>query len=115
MTPRRTGGFSLIELMVALGLGLFLAGAIISVYLVQSRMVKSSTSQAGLQNAENAIAALMTPVVRSTGFNGCSTLSQAVSNLVAGGPALLGTLGTTPRFLIGYEASGTASGGTQTI
>lgn len=111
----RQVGFSLIELMIALGLGLFLTGAIVSVYLVQSRMVKSSTSQAGLQNAENAIAALITPVVRSAGFNGCSTLSQAVSNLVAGGPPPLGTLGTGARFLVGYEASNTGVGNTLTV
>ena len=104
-------GFSLIELMVALTIGLFLTGAIISVYLVQTRMVKSSSAQAGIQNAENALAALVTPLVRSAGFDGCATMTQSISNLVPGGPAPLGGFTTTPRFLAGYEAVNTGATG----
>jgi type IV pilus assembly protein PilW len=113
--PRR-GGFSLIELMVAMGLGLFLTGAVVSVYLVQTRMTKSSTSQAGLQNAENAIAALVTPMVRSAGFFGCALVSQAPASLVAGGPPPLSLIGTaTGGFVAGFEASRTGPGATYAI
>ncbi|MEB0135124.1 PilW family protein [Actimicrobium sp. CCC2.4] len=109
-------GFSLIELMVAMAIGLFLTGAVLSVYLAQSRSYKSTTSQASIQNAENAISALVTPVIRATGFNGCSTMTQALSHLVSGGPAPLGTQGALASMIVGYDAAGTAgSGSTLTI
>ncbi|GAC1408899.1 MAG: PilW family protein [Burkholderiaceae bacterium] len=108
-------GFSLVELMIAMTIGLFLVGAVISVYLAQVRSVKSSTSQASIQNAENAIAALVTPVVRSTGYAGCATLAKATSNLVPGGPPPLGTLAASPGFLIGYEAANTGVGARFTV
>lgn len=104
-------GFSLVELMVAMGIGLFLTGAVLSIYLAQSRSYKTTTSQAAIQNAENAISALVTPVVRSTGFNGCSTLTQALSHLNSGGPAPLGTQGALASMIIGYDAVGTAGSG----
>ncbi len=104
-------GFSLVELMVAMGIGLFLSGAVLSVYLAQSRSYTSTTSQAAIQNAENAISALVTPVVRSTGFNGCSTMTQALSHLIGGGPAPLGTQGALASMIVGYDAAGTAGSG----
>ncbi len=104
-------GFSLVELMVAMGIGLFLSGAVLSVYLAQSRSYTSTTSQAAIQNAENAISALVTPVVRSTGFNGCTTLTQALSHLNDGGPAPLGTQGALASMIVGYDAAGTAGSG----
>lgn len=99
-------GFSLIELMIAITLGLFLVGAIISVYLAETQIYKSTNSQASIQNAENAIAGLVTPVIRAAGFNGCSSLTQSLSNLNAGGPPPLGTLGTSINALFGYAGSG---------
>ncbi|MEO6920042.1 MAG: PilW family protein [Collimonas sp.] len=98
-------GVTLIELMVSMVIGLFLSGAVISIYLAEIRIYQSSTSQAGIQNSENAIAALVTPLVRSAGFNGCATLSQSISNLNSGGSPPLGTLGASPNMLVGYEAS----------
>ncbi|PFH11997.1 type IV pilus assembly protein PilW [Collimonas sp. PA-H2] len=107
----RCRGFSLVELMVAMAIGLFVSGAVISVYLVQAQMYKSSASQVAIQNAENAIAALVTPVIRSAGFNGCSSVTQSLSNLNAGGPPPLGTIATKASLLSGYDAAGTAGSG----
>lgn len=104
-------GFSLVELMVAIAIGLFVSTAVISVYLVQAQVYKSTASQVAIQNAENAIAALVTPVIRSAGFNGCSAVTQSLSNLNAGGPPPLGTIATTASLLFGYDATGTAGSG----
>lgn len=64
--PQR--GFTLVELMVAVTIGLILIGAVIVVQSVQSQVYKSTNAQASIQDAENAIAALVTPAVRGAGF-----------------------------------------------
>jgi type IV pilus assembly protein PilW len=114
-------GFTLIELMIAMTLGLFLLTAVIGVYLAQTRSLKSSSSQASIQNAENAIAALVTPTIRSAGYAGCTTLATSAYNLVPGGSPPLGSLTSPPTlpakagFLVGYEAVGSGPTGTITI
>lgn len=110
---KKLRGFSLIELMIAMLIGLFLVGATISVYLAQTQMSQSTTSQSTIQNAENAIAALVTPIVRSAGYVGCymPSISPPKSNLTAGGPPPLGTFNASPSMLVGYDAVGTNGNG----
>lgn len=111
MKPRQVfqGGFTLVELLVAMTIGVILLGAVIEVYVVQTKSHKTANSQAGVQNAENAIAALVTPIIRAAGFAGCSTLQQTLaSNLNPGGPAPLGAL-ASPSMLFGYEANVTGT------
>lgn len=105
-------GYTLLELMVAMTIGIFLVGAVIVVYSVQSQVYKGTNAQASIQDAENAIAALMTPVVRAAGFDGCSTITAAVSNLNGGAPNPLGALATTPAMIIGYDYANTGGAAT---
>ena len=98
-------GFSLVEIMVGLTLGMILAIAVLGVYLAQKGMYKTNTSQATIQNSESAIVALVTPTIRSAGFSGCTTTLQAVSNLNPGGPPPLGTIAITPSMVMGYDAA----------
>ena len=95
-------GFSLVEIMIGLTLGAILSIAIISVYLAQKNIYKTNISQATIQNAESAIAALVIPTIRAAGFCGCTTMLQGISNLNAGGAAPLGTLSTNPSMIMGY-------------
>lgn len=95
-------GFSLVEIMIGLTLGIILTIAVIGVFLAQKNTYRTNTSQAVIQNTENAIAALVTPTIRMAGFCGCSNVINALSNLNAGGPPPLGALGTTPSFIMGY-------------
>ena len=103
MKTRR--GFSLVEIMIGLTLGVILSIAVIGVYLAQKNTYNTNTSQATIQNAESAIADLVTPSIRSAGFCGCTTIIQALTNLNTGGPPPLGTLDTTPSMLMGYDAA----------
>jgi len=106
-------GFSLVELLVALAIGLILIGSVISVFISQTKMSRSVVSQSGLQNSENAISALLTPTIRSAGYSGCASLTTtSVSGLVAGGSPPLSTLQATGAFVQGYDAIGTAGSGT---
>jgi type IV pilus assembly protein PilW len=111
-------GYTLVELMVAMSIGIILIGAVIVVYLAQTQTYKVVNSHSGIQNAENAIAALVAPAVRAAGFVGCSTILQPptalTSNLNAGGPPPVGTQPPT-SMLFGYDASGTAGNGTLSL
>lgn len=114
----QSGGFSLVELMIATAIGLFLIGAATTVFVAQSAMSKTTVSQAQLQNAENALSALITPIIRGAGFTGCSNLGEVIGSLNTGGPAPLSTVAgaTGPVAMIaGYDANQTAGGGSITV
>lgn len=102
---RALRGFSLVELMVALSLGLMLSISVVGVYMAQVNTYKTNVSQAGSQNIISAITALMSPTLHSAGFCGCASVTLALSNLRAGGPPPLGTISTTPSMLMGYDAA----------
>lgn len=108
MNITKQHGFSLVELMIATLIGFLLSLAVLQIYLGQTQVYKVSNSQDLIQSTENAISNLVTPIVRSAGFIGCSTVSTALSNLNAGGSNPLGSLGTSPTLLTGYSG-GTAS------
>ncbi|KTD61121.1 PilW family protein [Legionella spiritensis] len=104
----RDRGFSIVEMMVGTFVGLLLSLAIVLIYVSQSRLYKTSNSQAGMQSAKNAIANLLTPVVRSAGFMGCGSFTTVLSNLNAGGSPPLGTINTSQATIAGYDG-GTSS------
>lgn len=117
---RPSAGFSLVELMIALVIGLFLVGAATTVFVAQSSISKTTVSQAQIQNAENALSALITPIIRGAGFTGCSNLGEVIANLNTGGPALalLSAVATGPgpvAMITGYDALGTAGTGAVTV
>lgn len=101
-------GFSLIELMIAISLGLVISYAILRIYLTQSQFYKTSNSQSLILSAENALVNLLIPTIRDAGFLGCGTINSAMSNLNSGLPDPLGSLNTTPFMIIGYSGSGSA-------
>ena len=116
--PRWSAGFSLVELMIALVIGLFLVAAATAVFVAQAAISKTTVSQAQIQNAENALAALIGPIIRGAGFTGCSNLGEVIASLNTGGPAPLNAVaaGTGPAAMIaGFDALGTAAGDTVTI
>lgn len=96
-------GFSIVELMITTFIGLIVSYAIMEIYLAQSQIYKTSTSQGFTQSAENAITNLVTPIIRSSGFTGCGTTAIALSNLNPGGSPPIGTLSTTPSMIMGYS------------
>lgn len=97
-------GFSIVELMTAVTIALFMLSVMLTVYLVQSRVYKTTTGQGFIQNSENAIATMMSQYIRGAGFAGCSTVANAVSNLNAGGSPPLGNINTAPAAIMGYQS-----------
>jgi type IV pilus assembly protein PilW len=108
-------GYTLIELLIALAIGVVLIGGVIVVFLAQTQTYRVANSQAGTQSAENAIAALVTPVVRSAGFAGCAAVGpRLTSNLNPGGPPPLDVQPPVSS-VVGFDANGTTGSGTLTL
>lgn len=98
-------GLSLVEMMIAITVGVMLSTATIAVYLAQTQTYKTTASQAFIQNTENAISEIITPYIRNAGFAGCSNVITGLSNLNTGGSAPLGSINTNPSMIMGYSAN----------
>jgi type IV pilus assembly protein PilW len=79
----RTAGFGLVELMIAMALGLLVLAGVLVIFLAQRQAYQNATSQALIQDADNALSAIITPVVRGAGFMGCSTIGNGVVTYIA--------------------------------
>lgn len=99
-------GMSIVELMISATLGLMILNVTYGIYLAEIHTHKTSSAQAAIHSAENAISALVTPVLRTAGFCACSSCLQAISNLNPGGAPPLGDLQTSPSIVRGYNANG---------
>lgn len=100
-------GFSLIELMVAMTLGIIVIGGVITVFQAQRRVYKGASAQARIQNADNAAAAIIGASLRDAGFLGCSSFRTAGSIIKTGSSPLVYDFSQPVR---GYEASSTGVG-----
>lgn len=78
---KRWSGFSLIELMLALVLGLLLLGGAIGVFLANQASGRTNSALGELQNIARITTTLMSYDIRNAGFNGCS--NTRMSNVIA--------------------------------
>ncbi len=101
----KTHGLSIVEFMVAIGIGLFLVATFLGVYLTQTQTYRTSMGQAATQTAENIINEMVTPVIRGAGYTGCATVAQSLSNLNNGSALPLSNLNIMPAFVMGYNAN----------
>ena len=120
---RRNAGFSLIELMVAVTLGLMLTLALISVF-VGSRSAYQSTSGVGSVADEGRFALdTIAQMARGAGYMGCTPAAETnVTGTVTYtvNDTVLNVAGSTLAYdfqlgIGGYEATGTGTGGTYTV
>lgn len=101
---RRAGGFTLIEVMIALTLGILVVLGIVAIFVAMKQIYSSSHAQSSIQNADNAISAIISPAVRGAGFGGCGTLTKASVNLISGPGPLVNNYQLAVQ---GYDATGT--------
>lgn len=86
----RLSGFGLIELMIAMALGLVVLAGVLVVFIAQRQVYQNSTSQSLIQDADNALSAVITPVVRGAGFTGCGAIGGGgVKTYITGAPTPL--------------------------
>ncbi|WP_419421278.1 PilW family protein (plasmid) [Legionella sp. D16C41] len=98
-------GVTLVEFLISIAIGLLIITIVLSVYLAQTQFYKVGVAQATMQNAENAIAEIITPYIRSAGFAGCATFMRTYSALNPISSPPLSVLNTTPRIITGYTAT----------
>ncbi|HEY2419465.1 MAG TPA: PilW family protein [Steroidobacteraceae bacterium] len=98
---RAQNGLTLIELLVALAIGIFLLGGLGIMVQNNKRTFSSQNQLAQLQDSERLAMTMMSDVIQSAGYFPNPTLNTATSSMVAAGSmgsgqALIGTTGTTP-------------------
>lgn len=71
-STRRQNGFSLVELMVAMVIGLILTAGVISVYLTSKKSYSVDTGLAQVQENGRFAMSFMEPLVRMGGYMGCT-------------------------------------------
>jgi type IV pilus assembly protein PilW len=83
---RVSKGFTLVELMISLVLGLVVVGGVISVMLANKRSYRTNEGLAQIQESARTAFELMARDIRQAGGNGCDN-NNRTSNLLAGGTA----------------------------
>ncbi|SNY54524.1 type IV pilus assembly protein PilW [Arsukibacterium tuosuense] len=82
---RASQGFTLVELMIALVLGLVLLGGVIGVFLSNQTTNRVNNELASLQSSARLAFQLMSQDIRSAGFAGCNNSTRFVS-VIGGAP-----------------------------
>nr|WP_280528925.1 PilW family protein [Chromobacterium violaceum] len=98
-TWRAQSGFSLVELMVAITIGLLLLTALVGIMLGGRKDYSTNTGQGMLQNAGATLSSVISQTARSAGFFGCS--GATTSNALVAATGLLGNFNTP---VVGYDA-----------
>ncbi len=106
---KHTSGFSLVEMMVAITLGLLVTGALIATFVGVNASSRTSTGVGAVGDGGRIALDLLQQAVRSAGFMACNTTARQASLLPSGpGPDPLNYDYTEP--LGGYEAVGSGPG-----
>jgi type IV pilus assembly protein PilW len=100
---RIQGGFTVVELMVALLIGLFLLGGLLTLVQNNRRSFASQNQLSQLQDAERMAMTMITDVIQSAGYypdptiNSATLVLPANGTFAAAGQAIVGTFsGTAP-------------------
>ena len=109
---RGQSGFTIIELMIALLIGLFLLGGLLTIVQDNRRVFGNQNQLAQLQDNERLALTMMTDVIQMAGYFPDPTSNSAQSTMLA-------TTATTPAMVAGQAISGlsnaTAQGDTITV
>jgi type IV pilus assembly protein PilW len=104
---KRQFGFSLVELMVAITLGLLLTGAVISVFIGSRTAYQSTAGVGDMADSGRFALNLIGESVRNAGNIACNSAMTATSQLTGAGNWFTATL---QQGITGFEANGTAPG-----
>lgn len=103
-SARAARGFTFVEIMVALALGLFLIGGLLTLVQAMRRTATNQSGMSQLQDNERMAMQLITDVVQSTGYYTSPLTNSAASAFLVGtyGPATFGSA----QALLGIHAAG---------
>ena len=80
---RLANGFSIVELLIAMTLGLFLIGGAITMFSSSKRSGDLSEALAGMQDDARFALDLLTTDVRMAGYQGCASLAESPVSVIA--------------------------------
>src|SRR3546814_6197665 len=98
-------GFSLVEFMISLVLGLIVIGGVTTVFLSNQQSYRSNEGLSQLQENSRIAFELMARDIRQTGLTGCGNDGR-IANVLANGPNATVTPGWYADFdnsILGYE------------
>lgn len=98
-------GVSLIEIMVAMIIGLLLTGGAIQLFISNKTTYRLETALARLQENGRFIVDTMAREIRMAGFNGCSSRGNITPNIIADDPPPYD--GSNENAVLGYDSTGT--------
>ncbi len=103
-SARAARGFTFVEIMVALALGLFLIGGLLTLVQAMRRTATNQSGMSQLQDNERMAMQLITDVVQSTGYYTSPLTNSAASAFLGGtyGPAAF----ISAQALLGIHAAG---------
>jgi type IV pilus assembly protein PilW len=118
---RAARGFTFVEIMVAIALGLFLIGGLLTLVQAMRRTATNQSGMSQLQDNERMAMQLITDVVQSTGYYTNPLINSATTSFLVGsygpasftsGQALLGnyTAGVPDIITNRYQTAGTTVG-----
>jgi type IV pilus assembly protein PilW len=90
-TIRRADGFTLIELMIAMILGLIVIAGVTSVFLAGQQSFRTNNALADVQDSSRIAFELMARDIRQAGLTGCNSANDRVTNVFNDGPGNGGT------------------------
>jgi type IV pilus assembly protein PilW len=85
MSTTHQRGFTLLEIMIAMTIGLFLAGALVTVVQTNKRVFLNQNQLEQMQDGQRMAMTLMADVIQSAGYFPDPTSNSVGSTLVAGG------------------------------
>ena len=78
----RARGFTMVELMVAMLLGLIVIGGVISVFLAGQQTYRANEALGDVENGSRTSFEMLTRDLRDVGFTGCDNSSGRVANVI---------------------------------
>ncbi len=99
-------GFSLIEVMVAMLIGIILLGGAISIFISNKAVYRLESELSRMQESGRFIIDMMSKEIRMAGFNGCASRGDVEPNNMANNPPPLAL--SNDNAVLGYD--GTAAG-----
>ena len=100
-------GFSLIELMVAMVIGMLLTAGAIQLFISNKATYKVETALSRLQETGRFIVDTMAREIRMAGFNGCSSRGNITPNIIANDPPPYD--GSNSNAVLGYDGQGSST------
>src|SRR5260370_20508698 len=101
---REQNGFSIIELMIALLIGLFLVGGVLTIVQDNRRVFGSQNQLSQLQDSERLALTMMTDVIQMAGYFPDPTSNSAQSTMNA-----TSATATTPAMVAGQALTGASN------